>query len=114
MAFNTREALDGKVIVIECPERLDAGVAEDFRKGMMAIVEEGLYLLVLDLKNTVFMDSSGLGAIVSRIATTRSNRGDIRLACPSEFILKLLGITHLDKVLQCFETVESAVNSFDA
>ena len=113
MAFNAREALDGKAIVIECPERLDVSAAEDFRKGMTEIVQKGCHMLVLDLGNTTFMDSSGLGAIVSRIATTRSNRGDIRLACPSEFVLKLLDITHLDKVLRCFETVESATNSFD-
>jgi anti-sigma B factor antagonist len=113
MAFKTKDVLNGKVAVIECPERLDASLAEAFRKGMTDMVEKGQYRLVLDFSNTVFMDSSGLGAIVSKIATARSNQGDIRLACPNEFVLKLLGITHLDKVLQSFETVESATNSFD-
>ena len=113
MPFKAEEALDGRVAVIKCPERLDAGVADEFRKHMTKLVESGHHRLVLDFQDTVFMDSSGLGAIVSRIATTRSNQGDIRLACPNEFVKKLLGITHLDKVLKSFETVASAADSFD-
>ena len=112
MAFNSRKEFDGKVTVIECQGRLDTNVADDFRTMMKKLVDEGTFQLVVDLGKTEFIDSSGLGALVSRIAVTRSKQGDVRLASPSKTILKLLDVTHLDKIFKCFDDVESAVKSF--
>jgi len=113
MAFKTREASDGKVVVIECPDRVDLSVAKELREIMKEATEQDKFLLVVDMDKTEFMDSSGLGALVSRIAVTRSNSGDVRLACVKEPILKLLELTHLDKIFQSFESVQAAVDSFD-
>lgn len=113
MAFNTREESDGKVVVIECPVRVDLSVAQDLREIMKESTERDKFQLVVDMDKTEFMDSSGLGALVSRIAATRSNSGDVRLACVKEPILKLLELTHLDKIFQCFESVQAAVDSFN-
>ena len=112
MEFNRRQEWDGKVIVIECPRRIDASVADYFRSIMKELVDEGKYRLVVDLDGTEFMDSSGLGALVSRIATMRSNKGDIRLASPGEPIQKLLKITNLNNIFTYFDDVKSAVESF--
>ena len=114
MAFKTKEKSDGKVVVIECPVRLDLSVAKDLREIMKASTEQDKFLLVVDMDETEFMDSSGLGALVSRIAATRSNGGDIRLACVKEPILRLLELTHLDKIFQVFDSVQAAVDSFEA
>lgn len=113
MAFKTTEASDGKVVVIECPERVDSSVANDLRTIMKESTEQDKFLIVIDMDKTKFMDSSGLGALVSRIAVTRSNSGDIRIACIKEPIMNLFELTHLDKIFQCFESVQSAVDSFD-
>ena len=59
------------------------------------------------------MDSSGLGAIVSKIAVTRSNNGDIRLAAVQKYIDYLLNLTHLNKILQIYPNIEDAVESFN-
>jgi anti-sigma B factor antagonist len=114
MAFKTREESDGEVVVIECPARVDLSVAKDLREIMTESTEQDKFLLVVDMDETEFMDSSGLGALVSRIAATRANSGDIRLACVKEPILKLLELTHLDKIFQVFESVQAAVDSFEA
>lgn len=113
MAFTTREESEGGVVVIECPVRVDLSVAQDLRDIMTESTERDKFLLVVDMDRTEFMDSSGLGALVSRIAVTRSNSGDVRLACVKEPILKLLELTHLDKIFQCFESVQAAVDSFN-
>ena len=113
MAFKTREEADGKVLVIECPVRVDLSVAKDLRDIMKESTEGDKFFLVVDMDQMEFMDSSGLGALVSRIAITRSNNGDVRLACVKEPISKLLELTHLDKIFQSFESVQAAVDSFD-
>jgi len=112
MEFNTIEVLEGEVTIIEAPARLDAVVAADFRAKMGELVDDKRYNLIIDLGQTEFVDSSGLGAIVSKIAMTRSNNGDIRLAAPSARILELLEITHLNKVFKSFDDVTSAIESY--
>lgn len=112
MGFDTRAALDGKVIVIEVPERLDLQNADEFRKKLNDLVEQGNYQIIIDLGNTNYVDSLGLSALVSRIAATRSNGGDIRFASPSGFLLKLLELTHLKQIIKIFDDVDSAIDSF--
>ena len=113
MVFPTHEKADGAVVVIEVPGRMDASVADSFRHQVNQLVDDGRHKLVMDFSNTVFMDSSGLGAIVSRIAATRSSGGDVRLASLSPFVQQLLETTNLDKVLKCFDDVDKAVQSYD-
>ncbi len=112
MEFIIKDGLEGEVTVIESPERLDAVVASDFKAKISELVRQNKYKLVIDLSKTKFMDSSGLGALVSRIAITKSNNGDIRVAAPQKYVLELLEITHLNKVLRVFDDVESAIDSY--
>ena len=102
------------MVAIEGPHRLAAHISEDFRNLINGLVDQGKTRLVIDLGETEFMDSSGLGALVSRIAAARANHGDVRLAAPSPRIRNLLQITHLDKVFKCFDHVDSAVKSFES
>ena len=112
MEFKKQEALDGKVIIIEVPDRLDIHVAPDFRAKLSELVEQGNYQIIFDLGNTAYVDSLGLSALVSRIAEARSNQGDIRFASPSGFFRELLVLTHLNQVIKIFDDVNSALDSF--
>ena len=110
--FQTTQELTGKVTVIQIPERLDLHNSEDLKILFNDFAQQGHYNWVIDLHKTEYLDSSGLGAFVSQISECRSNHGDIYLAAPSEFVQSLLEITHLNKVLKTFNSVQLAVNSF--
>ncbi len=112
MEFPLRKALEDKVVIIDIPKYLSTDVSEEFKDYLYQIVGKGNYHLVIDLSQAEYVDSSGLGAIVSRIAECRSHQGDIRLAAPSQFMVSLLNITHLDQVLKVFPDVETAIESY--
>jgi len=99
-------------VVVEAPERLGAENAHRFRAELKELVAQGKYCLVIDLGRTDSVDSAGLGALMSRIAATRSRKGDVRLAAPNHLVRKLLEITHLDQVLRAYEDVQKAIDSF--
>ena len=75
MEFVTSETSDRKIVIVEGPDRLEANISEDFRKMINRLVDEGKTCLVINMEKTEFMDSSGLGALVSRIAATAPIRG---------------------------------------
>ena len=113
MTITVNKDSDKDVMVIDAPERLDVLNAEEFRNILNGIIDKKEFKIVVNLEVTKYIDSTGLGALVSRIALTRSNQGDIRLAAPKQNITDLLELTHLIKILKCYETVELAVNSYD-
>lgn len=111
MSFNVQEKT-GNVVVIDCPSRLDANISDDLKNIMFDLIEKNKFKIVINLSKTNYVDSSGLGAIVSRISVTRSNKGDVRLATKTQSILDLLDLTRLNKILKCYDDVKTATESF--
>ncbi|MBI9074388.1 MAG: STAS domain-containing protein [Desulfatibacillum sp.] len=112
MSARTRHEKYGEIAVIHAPERLRADESGEFRQTLNEIVDQGVNCLVIDLTETTAMDSSGLGALVSRIAVTRQNGGDVRLAGCGAAVNSLLEITHLNQVFKTFDDVKDAVESY--
>ena len=69
--------------------------------------------VVVDLSKTKFMNSSGLGMLISGMTTMRNAGGDLRLANVADRIQSLLIITKLITVFKEYDSVEEAVKSFE-
>jgi len=102
----------GDVTVIDIPQRLTSDTSDTLKKLLKELVEEEKFKIVMNLEHTDYMDSSGLGAIVSKIASTRSHKGDIRLAKPKKYVINLLELTHIDQIVKIFDDINQAVESF--
>jgi anti-sigma B factor antagonist len=68
--------------------------------------------VVVDLSKTKFMNSSGLGMLISAMTTMRNAGGDLRLANVADRIQSLLVITKLITVFKHYDSVEEAVSSY--
>ena len=75
--------------------------------------DEGKTNVVVDLSKTKFMNSSGLGMLISALTTMRNAGGDLRLASVADRIQSLLVITKLITVFKEYDTVDEAVESFN-
>ncbi|NOX89803.1 MAG: STAS domain-containing protein [Calditrichaeota bacterium] len=112
MNFPTHFQENGEIVVIDIPRRLTSEISGELKRLMKELINQGRYKIIMNLEKTRYMDSSGLGAIVSKIAATRSKNGDIRLAAPQQTIVDLLELTHINQIIKSFSTVDEAVNSF--
>jgi anti-sigma B factor antagonist len=74
--------------------------------------EQGKTNIIADLGKVKFMNSSGLGMLISAMTTMRNAGGDLRLAKVADRIQSLLVITKLITVFKHFETVDAAVSSY--
>jgi anti-sigma B factor antagonist len=75
--------------------------------------EQGKTNVVVDLSKVKFMNSSGLGMLISAMTTMRNSGGDLRLANVADRIQSLLVITKLITVFKHFESVDDAARSFE-
>ena len=112
MSIITRKLKDKNIVIIDTGERLDVLTTEEFRNALNETLEKNDYRIIINLENTNYIDSTGLGALVSKIALTRTNNGDIRLAAPKQTIIDLLELTHLNKILKCYKSVDAAIDSY--
>jgi anti-sigma B factor antagonist len=104
----------GTTIVRPTSERLDIEVAAEFRAMLLSLIDQGQRQLVIDLKDVTFIDSSGLGALVSALKTLKrgSGAGDVRLARVQPPVVSLLEIIRLNRVFTSYPSVEQAIESY--
>ena len=100
----SRKVEDWKVLTIAEP-RLDAYIAEEFKASLLGELEDGTTRLILDLEQTEFMDSSGLGAIVFCLQKMQPG-GRIAISGAREPVALMLRLTNIDKVLTLLEKPE--------
>ncbi len=105
---------DAVTVVRPDGDRLDIAVASDFRNALLELIGNGRRNLVVDLEGVSFIDSSGLGALVSALKTLKADGGlgDVRLAQVQEPVVALLEIIRLNRVFSTYPSVEGAVQSF--
>ncbi len=75
--------------------------------------EQGKKNVVVDLSKVKFMNSSGLGMLISGMTTMRNAGGDLRLANAADRIQSLLIITKLITVFKHYDSVEEAASSYE-
>ena len=105
--FNN-ETLATGVGVIRPVGRLNMVSAPHLGANIDSLISDGTVRLVVDLAGTDFIDSSGLGALITGLKKTRQAGGDLRLANPTAQITAVLEMTNLNKVLQPVSSVGGA------
>lgn len=106
-----KDSEHGEVLVVTpLDKRIDAYGSSDFKGQMVDRINSGRNLIVMDLSNVDFIDSSGLGAIVS-ILKTLGNNGTLRICGMKDTIMGLFRLTRLDRVFHIHPTVEDALKA---
>ncbi|MDT9592468.1 STAS domain-containing protein [Nocardioides zeae] len=88
--------------------RLNMVAARELRTTLTRLIEGGSTRVVVDLAETTFLDSSGLGALISGLKSARQAGGDLRVARPTPAVLTVFELTNIDKVLRPRADVEGA------
>jgi anti-sigma B factor antagonist len=85
--------LDGATL-LKCSGHLTFDVSADFKDQVKALIPN-TQKLILDLTDLAYMDSAGLGAVVSIYVSAKKAGCELQLINLSKRVKELLGITHL-------------------
>jgi len=100
-------------VVIELKGNVMGGDdTKEFNELLHKLIDDGKKNVVVDLAEVKFMNSSGLGMLISGLTTMKKENGHLKLARVTEKIESLLIITKLITIFEFFESVEDAVASF--
>jgi anti-sigma B factor antagonist len=90
---------------------IDLATHGQLKQAIDDLVVAGNVDLVVDLNETTFLDSTGLGALIGARRKTHAFRGSFSIVCSNEDLLRLFRITSLDKVFTIRESHARAVSA---
>ncbi|MGC1307704.1 MAG: STAS domain-containing protein [Phormidesmis sp.] len=86
---------------------LDGTKAKEIRAQVDSALDGGTKTLLMDLKDTTFVDSSGLGTLVSVLKKVRLNNGDMSVCSINPQVKMLFELTSMDRVFTIYENREA-------
>lgn len=101
----------GEVPVVQLFGRLDAGAVPQFKKEVAEVLKPEGAKVIFDFQELTFIDSSGLGAMVSLLKQIAPKNGNILLANLRPEVLALFELTRLTKVFDIYSDLDGAVAS---
>ncbi len=111
MPLETKRMEPG-VAVIALSGRMTFGRdAEQFEAAVRTLLDSGDRKFVLDASGLDYIDSAGIGALVSALTNVKKAGGDLRLAGAKDRILRLFTMTGVDKLFALYPTVADAASA---
>ncbi|MCD6218034.1 STAS domain-containing protein [bacterium] len=110
MDISTREK--GKVLIFDVQGDLDAKSASILKEKINEKITDGKSLILINLSAVPYMDSAGLGVLVSGLKNANRLSGDLRIWGLQDEVKSIFELTRLNKVFQIFEDELAAVSSY--
>jgi len=111
MKYKIREA--GDLTLIDLSGKLMGGSDADvFRDLIHELLERGRRGVIVNLAGVTWVNSTGVGILITGYTTLRKNRGDLKLLNVSNKIRSILYVTKLNLIFECFDDEREAADSF--
>jgi anti-sigma B factor antagonist len=102
----------GDISVVAIDGQLIVSNRQELKQKMLEELEGGARKFLVDFTATGYIDSSGLGVLVSLSKKIREQGGELRLAGLNEDLRTLFELTNLDTLFQITDSREQALASF--
>jgi len=107
------ERVVGDVTILDLKGKITLGEGDEALKDRVGnLANQGRRRILLNLADVPYIDSAGLGGVVSTYTTISRQGGQLKLVNLTKRITDLLSITKLLTVFETFDTEDEAIKSF--
>jgi len=107
------DRVEGDVVILEPKGKIMGGPdASLLHDKLYEYIEQDRKKVVIDLAKVDWMNSTGLGILISGYTTLRNHDGQLKLVNVTEKIHSLLTITKLVTVFEAYDSLDEAMKSF--
>lgn len=104
---------DGVAVAAVPVDELDASNAGEFKRDIAPVLQTNAKV-VLDLSHLRFVDSSGLGAMLSCLRQLSARNGDLKLSGMSKQVRALFELVRMHRIFDIYGTQAEAVSAFQS
>ena len=102
----------GSVSILSLKGRLDLASGATLKDEIKALTDAECTLIHLNLCDVDFINSSGLGVLVSIMKEIRIQKGRLTLSNLASYVQEIFEITQLSHIFEIFTSEEEAINSY--
>ncbi|MCB1184787.1 STAS domain-containing protein [bacterium] len=111
--MNIKQSDKGEVMVLNLSGKIMGGPDhEKFMSEIKTLIAAGQVDVLLDMSKVSWVNSTGLGILVSGFHTLKKNGGRLKICNVSDRIDNILNVTQLKMVFETFDSCEAALASF--
>ncbi len=100
------------VSILNLNGRLDATRVSELKETVQAMIDAGGLKILIDMTNVDFVDSSGLGTLVTCLRSVTKAGGVFKITSLQENPKKLFETTRLDRVFDMHDDRDAAIKSY--
>ncbi|MCX7098718.1 MAG: STAS domain-containing protein [Methylococcales bacterium] len=108
---STLEKMKGYNIISVKEERIDAHNSGDLKAYILHLIELGETQLIIDLEKVRFIDSSGLGALLTGYKHAAAKSGKLSLVGCNQQVLAMFELTRLNRVFEIYSDLNEAIET---
>ena len=105
------EHVSDLMAVVKLVGEIDVYSAPTLREVLVDLINHGRHLLIIEMNDVNFLDSTGNGVLVGALKRVRAHDGQLAIVSTQERVLKIFRITGLTKVFLIYPTLSEAEES---
>ncbi|HDP98526.1 MAG TPA: anti-sigma factor antagonist [bacterium] len=109
----SKQEENGVTIISINQDRLDTVMAPDLKTELLLLVDQGVTKILVDLSNVVYVDSSGLGALLFGVRQMKNLGGHLILCGANSKVSNLIKIARLETHLKNYRDRKQALASLN-
>lgn len=107
------EDIDGVRVITTPPTEIDAGNAEEFKRDISPLLD-GASKVAIDLSSVQFMDSAGLGAMLSAFKKVRAEGGQFKAFGLTKEVRELFELVRMQRLFDVYDDKEKAIEALQS
>ncbi|WP_394752084.1 STAS domain-containing protein [Crenothrix sp.] len=106
-----QKKVNGYCVLFVHEDRIDAHNSGELKTYLLHQIEQGQIHIIVQLEDVRFIDSSGLGALLSGHKNAITKSGKLALVNVQKQVLSMFELTRLNRVFEIYATVDEALNN---
>lgn len=103
----------GDIVILQIVGEIDLYNAPEIKDIISKLIEERCYNVVIDLEKVSYIDSSGIGALISSLSNLKKYHGGLKIINVYASVRKVFELTKLTSFFEIFDSEEEAIYSFN-
>lgn len=110
MDINTRTKVD--IVILDISGEIDLYNAPEIKDIINKLIDEKKYNVVINLQEVSYIDSSGIGALISSLSNLKKYQGGLKIINVFASVRKVFELTKLTSFFEIFDSEDEAISSF--
>ena len=103
----------GDVVMLDIAGEIDLYNAPEIKDIISKLIEEQKYNVIINLEKVSYIDSSGIGALISSLSNLKKYQGGLKIINVYASVRKVFELTKLTSFFEIYDSEDKALDSFN-